>query len=71
VHFSQHHLALSLEKRVGEPIRPNATGSDHGKYAVSMDGNFAFRSRKVVEIDFTWGAVTTPSDLQHTKLGNP
>jgi len=52
--FNKHHLTLSLEKRECEPIRPNATGSDRGKYAVRMDGIFAFRSGKVVEIDFTW-----------------
>jgi hypothetical protein len=34
-----------------------------------MDGIFAFRSGKVVELDFTWGAVTAPSYLMKNKMG--
>jgi hypothetical protein len=67
--FSRHNLALILERKICEPIRPNATGADRGKYAVRMDGIFAFKNGKVVELDFTWGAATAPSYLRKAMMG--
>ena len=67
--FSKHYLALTLEKRICEPVRPHASGSDRGKYSVRMDGIFAFKNGKVVEVDFTWGAAAAPSYLRKSLLG--
>ena len=67
--FFKHNLALSLEKKVFEPVRPNSVGGDRGKYAVRMDGIFVFKNCKVVELDFTCGSATAPSYMKKSLLG--